>query len=449
MNAEASTRLVSILGALSALCLVGLSGTLGQEKDASKEPSQEHLAVLVAELQGEVEALRGWKFKHPVAVERYTEEGLRAFIRGDDSEGESGWGKKARSAAAMRIVGLLPEGCDPDKMFEEVMTEFVPGIYDHEKDILGVVTREGAEYDSLHFRSVLIHELTHALDDQYFDFERLMSQHASSDAQFALSAVIEGSAVTLQERFERKARASGKYDMAAAARAKMEEMSKMQSLFQAPPYVRSFMARFPSGIRFLQRGDMTGFMAPDGPTCVADAVKAALQKPPLSSEQILHPEKYWQESQREEPAIVDEEQIEKLVETVGLQVEFTDTYGELLCAIVTAPADSPFNPMAMMMPNGWTNDAAMGWAGDRFFLMADDAGESNASEKPNRLCGLWLTLWDTPQDREEFVTAYEAHRPMPSRSVLRLKNNTAVFFFGLSAVQQDGLQEGFRVLHEP
>jgi hypothetical protein len=120
-----------------------------------------------------------------------------------------------------------------------------------------------------------------------------------------------------------------------------------------------------------------------------------------------------------------------------------------LCAIVTAPADRPFNPMVMMMPNGWTNDAAMGWGGDRFFLIADDAGESSASEKPNRLYGLWLTLWDTPQDLEEFVAAYEAHRPMPSRSVLRLKNNTAVFFFGLSAVQQDRLREGFRVLHDP
>lgn len=427
------TRLAQNVGlALTTLFASGLAMTRlasAQESDLSAELSENKLAKLVAEMQKEVEALRGRKYKHPVKAALYTQEELRTFIQ-RESASEDAEREQASSEASMKMIGLIPPDSNPAKTFEEAMKDFVPGLYDHKTKTLGVVKRQGTDYDSLVVRVMIAHELVHALDDQYYDFEGLMADHATSDASFALGAVVEGSAVTLQERYERKEKRSENYDPARLEEARRVERERMRALFEAPPFVRTmFLARFPCGIRFLQRGDITAFARPDGPKAVEAEVRTALTNPPRSSEQILHPEKYWQDEQQDEPIIVNDEDVERLLLAEGLHVVHKDTIGELYCAVLTSPEDKKFNFMTMMIPGGWTNEAATGWGGDRFFLLATEPVKEEINQASKNLQGVWLTMWDTPEDRDEFVERYEMHRALPSRTLLKLGDLGAVFFF--------------------
>ena len=81
----------------------------------------------------------------------------------------------ARNTAAHRLIGLIPPGCDPEKAFTDATSVFVPAIYDHRSGTLGIVKRESElDYDSLSLRVSIVHELTHAMDDQYYDLDSLM-----------------------------------------------------------------------------------------------------------------------------------------------------------------------------------------------------------------------------------------------------------------------------------
>src|SRR5262249_53334103 len=128
-------------------------------------------------------------------------------------------------------------------------------------------------------------------------------------------------------------------------------------------------------------------------------IRQAFEHPPRSSEQVLHPEKYWDSAQRDEPRRVELE-LSKLPPDWKLLGE--DTLGELYPALVPAPFDQrkavgAKDPVPVLSI-GYTNKAAEGWGGDRGVLLGKgDAGV------------LWLvTAWDTPKDAGEFLDAASA-----------------------------------------
>ena len=102
------------------------------------------------------------------------------------------------------------------------------------------------------------------------------------------------------------------------------------------------------------------------------------KRPPTSSEQILHPEKYWDADKRDHPVVVDDERMERMILSDGFHVVHKDTVGELLCAILTSPADKKLNIMLASQAGYWTNDDAAGWGGDRFYLLARGSSAEEA-----------------------------------------------------------------------
>ena len=91
------------------------------------------------------------------------------------------------------------------------------------------------------------------------------------------------------------------------------------------------------------------------------------------------------------------------------------------------------------MPGYWTNAAATWWGGDRFFLLTTKPEDETIEQQPESLYGLWFTMWDTPNDRDEFIDEYEKYRPLSSRLVIKLGRLGAVFFFSFD----DGQQRAF------
>lgn len=226
-----------------------------------------------------------------------------------------------------------------------------------------------------------------------------------------------------------------------------------------------FFSRFTCGTAFLQFGANTlnsgseslpRFINPKreaqtgeaslggGPAlkCIDRAMKEAATNLPSSSEQILHPEKFWRKEARDEPVIVKDKDVEKLLIREGLYVVHKNTFGELGCAVLTLPEEKRLSPADMPLPpSAWTNQSAAGWGGDRFFLLTSGEKEGNIPQKPEGLFGIWFTMWDTTEDCEEFITDYEIHRPSSLHSILRLGERCAIFLFNFQSSQRKTLQK--------
>jgi hypothetical protein len=152
-------------------------------------------------------------------------------------------------------------------------------------------------------------------------------------------------------------------------------------------------------------------------------IDAAFRTPPRSTEQILHPEKYWDAASRDEPRAATH----TLGELPGGWKELRrDRLGELVLAILaTAPeariADLS-NPFAVIaLP--FTNDLAAGWGGDEVVLLGEAGGDA-------RYLSL-RTLWDTPRDAGEFYGALSLLLPsLQARAAELGKRGSAELAYG-------------------
>jgi hypothetical protein len=158
---------------------------------------------------------------------------------------------------------------------------------------------------------------------------------------------------------------------------------------------RELLGPYVLGLAFLTRGDIErlqrGYPKRD--------VDAAWKQPPRSSEQILHPEKYWDPKRRDEPKRVTIPDPSPILGK-GFKLAGSGDLGELILgSLVGAPT-----PKASDLGSGqlvWTNAAASGWGGDRYELWT----------RGDTAIVLLATVWDTPKDAVEFAEALPTDRP--------------------------------------
>lgn len=211
-----------------------------------------------------------------------------------------------------------------------------------------------------------------------------------------------------------------------------------ESLLAAPPYIQTIMAHYMCGAWLVMRGQSWMMRLTFGAAYVPHDVRRLMTEPPRSTEQVLHQEKYWQSHARDEPVRIDDDVVGNLLAGASWQLMHVDTYGQLQCAVLTADSrpQSVEELVLKVLPQQWTNAAATGWGGDRFYLLSrrtvDGAGP---------FMGLWITAWDTPEDREEFVAAMEWNSPDPSRTLMRLGDRAAVWFYGFDDAARQALEQ--------
>ncbi|MBI5864063.1 MAG: hypothetical protein HZB38_06080 [Planctomycetes bacterium] len=415
------------------------AGTAAGQASRPAELTVDELKQMAKEVEADVAKLRGWEFKRPVKTDVRDEKQLREFIEKRLFEEELGGGRLEQTQAFLRMVGIIPADCDMRKTMIDVLLNQVGGFYDPPTQAFYMLKRGGVAYGPLVNRILIAHELTHALDDQYFDLDKLMkSREQSEDWSLAVGSLVEGSATQLMTAYTLRAMSGGKYDTSELAQVAKDEMARSRSFIEAPPYFRTLAATYLCGMSFVVRGRMTDF--PDASAkAIRNDLLAAAKDPPVSSEQILHPDKYWNKRDRDEPVRFDDAAIEKLLADGTHLVVHRNTAGEILCAVATNDHDEPFNMAAGANPTYWTNEAATGWGGDRFYLLAAGATPEAAKELRD-LRGVWITAWDTKSDRDEFVEDYEARRPNARRSHWKVGDRAAVFAIGFEPEEATVLQ---------
>ena len=426
---------------------------VAEAPDTAAIMTSAELVAMADEVAGEVAELRGWPFKTPVPKNVRTEDELRAYMIETFAKDFPG-DLPDRIGASMSMVGLLPAGADLLSLMMDVLMNQVGGFYDPPTKTFYMINRQGVSMPPAVMQMMVAHELTHALDDQYVSLDALVHTYErTEDSDFAVASVVEGSATILMSRYLTRLQLAGKLTMQDLTALMESEMERSKPLLEAPPYFHTIIARYTLGMLFLLKGDLTLLMNADAGQTVGDRFLAAAADPPRSSEQILHPEKYWDESRRDLPVTVDDAAVEQLLAGMDLGVRHRETFGEILVAMACRPDGAALDLVNASSASAWTDSAAMGWGGDRFYLAAPEGfsrrghGRPRAGALPSidELRGLWITAWDTPVDRDEFTEAYLAVRADNGGKVVLMGDRVAAVLFNLNEAETTTLEKALVV----
>lgn len=247
-----------------------------------------------------------------------------------------------REALSMKLCGLIDKDVDYEGITFRLLEEQLAGFYLPE----GGKMYLAGDLDEEMAQATLVHELVHALQDQHFDLNTKY-QPGQGDRAFARSAMAEGdatSAMTDSMTGESEPNAQVEKIILATMQASMPDYApKIMQRGLVAPYVR--------GLAFVNALRRKGGW---------DAVDAAWRAMPVTSEQILHVDKYL----AKEPAI-------------PIAAPAADTFGP---GFVRDDDDSLGEEGLLLMIEELTGqhhlaaDLARGWGGDRNAIFSKPEG---------------------------------------------------------------------------
>ena len=186
----------------------------------------------------------------------------------------------------LEAFGLIPKGFPLDSFMLDVLTDQIAGLYDP----------KGREFYIADWipldeqKAVMAHELTHALEDQSFHIDPwIKAARPNDDAELARESVSEGSAMAAMVDYtlrDQKMSVRDLPDVTLLIRSgAVSEMDKDPNLSKAPPYLRdNLLFPYLAGTTFSQQ-----FLKAH--TGWAD-LKILFENPPVSTQQIMHPDMY-------------------------------------------------------------------------------------------------------------------------------------------------------------
>jgi hypothetical protein len=293
------------------------------------------------------------------------------------------------TAKAWERLGILPPGTDILKSFLDAMEEQAGGFYDPETKSFFLLDDMPKGMATL----LAAHELTHALEDQHYDLDgRIAASKGDDDRMFAIGAVHEGSAMAAMSVYMTRALVAGKLTPEALQEFSKTEAGKAEKLRAMPAALRRQMiGPYLLGLGFVARGNLMSVAQKGYP--VADAERLYTSGP-VSSEQILHPEKYWDDAKRDLPKPASVGEAGRALGR-GWKRTMQGNLGELMLGVMVGAPTPDTSDVAAQSASSWTNAAASGWGGDRWELW----------EKEGRAVVLLATAWDSEKDAKEFADA--------------------------------------------
>ncbi len=344
--------------------------------------------------------LRGIPFLHEVKRDVTRRQDLKTMLLKELDEDMTPAEFRANEMA-MKAFGLVPRDYRLKEALAQVYSEEIAAFYDPKTKTMhlieepkkpepkpkakpGLLSRlfgqAPAGFEKDENKTVIAHELTHALADQHYDLNQLQKaiKH-DDDRQSALSALIEGEATLTMI-----GASMDDWDGSQTARLPADSLDwtfKMMapflpfmgggpSLRKAPPIIAESMI-FPyfKGAVFCAR------LVNDGGW---KAIDGAYRDLPRSTEQILHPEKF--RARPDAPTSID---LVDLKPGDGWKELGRNNLGEMQIGV-------------MLRKDGGAS-AAAGWDGDRYAVFEG---------KDDHLGLVWLTTWDSESDAQEFLDAY-------------------------------------------
>ncbi len=358
----------------------------------------------IVTIQKQIEEIRGLKFKKPVKVQNQSLDDFGKYL---DRVLEKQMPEKLAKNYGKIVtkLGLYrgPEITDVRELAKMVMQSQAAAYYDPGTETFYVVMPNLPEGM---LTSVYAHELYHGLQDQYFDLEKyVLSQfedRLNDDELLARQATVEGEATYIMTLWSMKSMFGAVPDTA---------MLEMAINMQAQLDIRTMINMLKSGaIPEASEGDIhqavkaideiPSFLLETlvgaylkGMAFVFQIQKHGWQKvqslyaqPPVSSEQILHPQK-WLNNER--PYRLKWATFSDQPIFAGWDLLEANAIGELQWRIIFAVHDLASDGIM----------AAAGWNGDTFAVLEH--------QTTKELLLLIYTCWDSKTEAEEFYTLYQ------------------------------------------
>ena len=342
-----------------------------QQKDAGKE---KELFARVDQMLGEVSEILGLKVDRPVPRAMITREKIREYIEGRIAEAIPPEELRAQEIV-LKKFGYLPKDFNLKAQMVDLLTEQAAAFYDFKQKKLYLASWTPSAMQDV----ALVHELAHALADQHFNLEKFIAKSGEDDdAAVARGAVVEGQASwVMTEYMARQMGQSLKTSPQLAqfsAGASAEAVKQFPVLGAAPLYLQqTLMFPYTQGMLFQH-----AVFEKSGKAAFAEVFR----RPPLSSQQVLHPERYFARAVPSKPALPSARV------PAGFKKTIEGTIGELDLRIL----------LEQYLGEGDARMLAPRWKGGRYALWEDP--------KKSRAILQYAVEWEGESDAAEYFDRY-------------------------------------------
>lgn len=345
-----------------------------QAPSATATPVAETTGEVVRRITEQVSELRGL----PVMEDTPTffissdqmAENIRQSIEEDYTQEEADI-----EAELFALLDFIEPGSDLKEVFADLYAGAVVGYYDTDTGEMFVLN--DGDKPNPAAKHTLAHEIVHALQDQAFDLDAFLPEdEENDDLARAKIALVEGDAVLAAAEYLRThlTRSEIRQVYSSGGGVDLSEIPRALIEFLTFPYQE--------GATFVAAVHMSSGW---------DSVDTAYSAPPLSTEHILHPDKYFT---GEQPVTV---KLPNLASALGGGWEVLDegVLGEFTISLY----------LRNRLPRFRAADAAEMWGGDAYVLIRNDEQDDSAVVSHS--------VWDTEEDAQDFFDAVVSYYETP------------------------------------
>jgi hypothetical protein len=299
-------------------------------------------------------------------VKQFLEERIKAEVKPEEIRVQE---------LTLKKFGLVPRNFDLKKTTIDLLSEQAAAFYDYRKKKLFVVESDASGVE----RTALVHELAHALADQNFDLQKFIDKASKDDdSSLARLAVMEGQATWLMTEYmaRQMGMSLGTSPEALSLLGQVGEIATGQfpAFDSAPLYMKeTLLFPYTQGMLFQQQ-----VFKKDGQPAFAEIFR----HPPVSTQQILHPDVYFLDrkpSQPKLPVVVNPHEYRDLV---------TGEVGELDHSIL----------LRQFVGKKESEELAPRWRGGAYRLLERKKGKS--------VVLLYASDWETPEAALQYFGFY-------------------------------------------
>lgn len=409
-------------------------------QSAEKKPEHKISPAEADALFKEVDALvafasksSGMPVRTPVKRKLVSRDEVEQFIRKKLDEDEDSK-RIERSELVLKKFGLLPRDFKLRAFSLKLLREQVAGFYDPKEKTINLLDWLDAEAQ----RPVLVHELTHALQDQQVDLEKWMKEAdaldrkdpfnkgvRSDEASMARSAVTEGQAMIVLFDYQLAPMGRKTVDIPGFVdimRKHLGDEKQTGAMQEAPPILRESLV-FP----YLEGTAFEYALLKDGGK--RSAFADTLKDPPVNSREIVTPAEYIRGDKQPDPQMPD------------LAPALKGKYAKY-----DSGAVGQFDTKMLLEQFGIQNAAqiATGWRGGMYY-----AGQKTKQDPktPEDVALLYISYWKDPAAAQNFENIYrtlsEKRYPDPKTAEpvrVRSVGNMVVVTEGFDAATAEGLE---------
>lgn len=369
-------------------------------------PATQKERAAIEDLIRAAESVRQLKLQRQVRIEIEDGDAIAQSLRSQIEEEEI-----ERARLIYGALGLLDADEDLRSMFAGVLGEQVIGYYDPDTgrlvirdDVMAGLAGSFGPEQVQEAQLVLVHELVHALQDQRLGLGESYEKERTADADNAFRAVVEGDA-TLAMLAEALRQQGIPLSAATAGIQQMGDYVDLNALVRgeklddAPAILRvTLVAPYLRGLQFAAAVEGRGGWP---------AVNNAHRRPPTTSEQVLHPEKYFAREPGEAVRVPEN----RAIVAAGFNRIEEDTLGELELSVY----------LGQGRPSGTNEQAAAGWAGDGLVVY----------RRNKQTAAIWWTSWDSESDAQEAFNAARSVSPKDPNARVERKGRAVLILRGL------------------